>query len=314
MTATSHLPLLNATVPAPNDYPRACLAKLVEHVFQHRNSLIRGLTYKDLALQIGYLNKHGDPHPRLGRPLGTMGRLLKGLEGKWGENIPCIQSLVVLKTGPLEGLPDDGMQEFWPDYKRWSRAEKASRSAIEYKLAVDFGSRWNDVLSALGLPAVAEPFSDADTKKPRGAMGESEAHKRLKLFVKDHPGIVGAGGDWEALLEYPLLSGDLVDVLFRSSNACIAVEVKSKVSDTFPSDYERGIYQVVKYDAVLRAMATVGCDIPVNVRSVLVTELSLPEHLRAKASKLNVQLHENVYSLEVLHSQTTCIPEQEITR
>jgi hypothetical protein len=83
--------------------------------------------------------------------------------------------------------------------------------------------------------------------------------------------------------------------MFRSAHTWIGVEVKSRVSDGNASDYERGIYQVVKYRAVLEAQARV--DHPVQspeVRVFLALERNLPEAYRALAEVLNVRVLERV--------------------
>lgn len=87
--------------------------------------------------------------------------------------------------------------------------------------------------------------------------GESEAHLALKHFVRDHPELVGAQAGWDAKVEYALRSSDELDVIFISDQTWIGVEVKSRVSDGNLADYERGIYQVVKYRALLEAQALV---------------------------------------------------------
>jgi hypothetical protein len=84
----------------------------VEYVFATEGSL-RGITYRELASRIGQLNKHGDPHPRLGKPLGVLGHLLEDVERSagWTDSIPDIQSLAVNKSGKLRGLPDVGRKK-----------------------------------------------------------------------------------------------------------------------------------------------------------------------------------------------------------
>ena len=282
---------------AAEDYARSCLVNLIKHVFEHRGGLIDGLTYRELAKRINRLNKHGLGHPRgMGALLGKMGHMLEGIEGSWGEPIPHLQSLVVLKSGPLKGLPDDGIKEFWCEYPQMTRTEKENKTQVEYKKIVGFGSRWNHVLRELGLAEVkdrADPI-DLTSRMRRGSRGESDAHKMLKKFILRHPELVGAGPDWEGFIEYPLPSLDEVDVLFKSSDGCVAVEVKSTVSDSCPLDYERGIYQTIKYEALLKAMATCGRDIPSAIRSVLVLQSTLPNQFRKLAKLLGVTILENV--------------------
>ncbi len=150
-------------------------------------------------------------------------------------------------------MPDDGIKEFWPDYPKMSKAEKHNSMETEHQKIVVFGSRWNQVLKALHLPKIL-PETTGSSRKSYGKAGESEAHKALKYHVRNNPHIVGVTGNWQTFLEYPLASLDEVDVLFKSTVACVAVEVKSKVSDQYPTDIERGIYQTVKYGALLEAM------------------------------------------------------------
>jgi hypothetical protein len=291
-----------------SEFPHACLAKLVEHVFNYRNRLLTGITYKELAARIGRSNRHGQPHPRgMGVLLGKMGHLLQDLEGKWGEPIPHIQSLVVLKTGKTKNLPDDGIKEFWPDYPKMSLAEKENRVQIEHKRIADFGSRWNDVLIQLGIPSMPTIDKTLAPSLQHGAGGESAAHKALKDFVREHPELVGATKEWQSFIEYPLPSLDEIDVLFKCGDRCIAVEVKSTVSDSCPCDYERGLYQTIKYTALLQAMALGGRDIPQSVSSVLVLQSSLPTEYRKLATVLRVIVFENV-GLERRDTQAITVP------
>lgn len=271
------------------------LQHLVAHVLAHQEGLIEGITYQELAKRIGRLNKYGEGHARgMGKVLAGVGQLLDGLEDDWGEPLPFIQSLVVLKTGPLRGLPSYGVEGFWPGFSDMSKTEKLNRMRTEHQKVVAFGSRWNQVLEALDLPRVL-PKATEPSGKRYGKSGESDAHKALKHHVWNNPTIVGVYGNSTAFLEYPLPSLDEVDVLFKSPAACVAVEVKSKVSDHLPSDYERGLYQTVKYAALLEAMAQDNrYDIPVNVRSVLVLESTLPQQYKGLAETLGIDLIENV--------------------
>lgn len=275
---------------------RESLVKLVEYVFDHRSGLIAGLTYEDLATRIGRINKHGVGHAHgMGAVLGKMGHLLQGLEGEWNEPIPHIQSLAVQKTGSGRNLPDDGIREFWPDYPKMAPTEKQNRTRVEHLRILEFGSRWNDVLTQLGLPTVPPANNPLTAARRNGAGGESDEHKALKEYVRQHPEIVGATSEWQSFVEYPLPSLDEIDIVFKTPTACIAVEVKSAVSDGSPSDYERGLYQTIKYHALLKAMAMAGCpEIPGTIRSVLVLESGLPQQFRSLATTLGVTVFENV--------------------
>lgn len=83
--------------------------------------------------------------------------------------------------------------------------------------------------------------------------------------------------------------------MFKSADACIAAEVKSAISDSFPPDYEPGLYQIIKYRALLNAMAQDGrYAMPSNIRAVLVLESELPVEYRTTAEILGVDVVENV--------------------
>lgn len=86
-----------------------------------------------------------------------------------------------------------------------------------------------------------------------GKGGESKEHKALRLWTMKNPHKVDsrfAGAIAET--EFDLLSGDRVDVMLRHQTKWIALEVKSRRSNE--ADYTRGVYQCVKYRAVLEAM------------------------------------------------------------
>lgn len=241
-----------------DEQAKASLQHLIAHVLAHHDGLIEGITYQDLAKRIGRLNKYGEGHAHgMGKVLAGVGRLLDGLQDEWGEPVPYIHSLVVQKTGSERGLPSYGVEGFWPGFSNLSIAEKLNRVRAEHQNVVAFGSCWNQALKALDLPSIV-PEVAAPGGNPYGKGGESDAHKALKNYVRDHPEIVGANKGWLTFPEYSLPSLDQIDVMFRSPSECIAVEVKSRTSDRFPEDYERGIYQTVKYAALLESMAHSG--------------------------------------------------------
>lgn len=124
------------------------------------------------------------------------------------------------------------------------------------------------------------------------AGGESEEHKRLKLFVAAHPESIGLGrnvGTGE--VEHPLPSGDTVDVLFQHNGDWVAVEVKSSLSNNL--DVARGLFQCVKYRAVIEAVqATRNLD--QNARAVLVLEGAFPADLIGVKNTLGVEVIEKV--------------------
>jgi hypothetical protein len=284
-----------------DELARKCLFRLVEHVLAHQGRTLTGITYEDLARRIGFFNKHGAPQPRIGKALGKMGHLLESIDLGWKERIPHIQALVVVKRGKNKEIPDDGIKEFWRGYDQLSRIEKMHKAHAEWKEIADFGSRWNTVLQRLNLGPV-EP----DLKLPKPAMrfangGESPQHRALKEHIANNPGVIGVPGVPEVFPEYALPSLDKVDVLFKSTACWTAVEVKSVVSDSVPDDYKRGVYQVVKYAAILDAMRRDPKYLmPDSIMTILVLESSLPPALGTLAATLRIKVFEKVTPPESL--------------
>ena len=290
-----------ATSSITDEQARDCLVALVRHVYRQRDGVLETLTYEDLAKLIHRLNRHGQPAARgMGQHvLGRMGEWLQGLSAQWGEPIPYIQTIVVLKSGSTRGLPDVGIEGLWPGYSAMTRSEKEAKLGAEYQRILQFGSRWNYVLTRLGFETVVVDGPPVGAGGVRGQGGESAEHKALKRFVLENPKLVGAGTDWVGVEEYPLKSFDEIDVLFRSATRCIGVEVKSVVSDRSPQDYERGIYQVVKYKALLRAHARAEAGskeqvIPGTIDVFLVLQSKMPEQYIEVAKELGVTYFENV--------------------
>ena len=272
-----------------------CLIELVKHVLSHQGRTLEGITYERLADRMGFLNKHGKPQPRLGKVLAKMGHNLEQIEETFPEGIPRIQALVVEKSGKNQGIPADGIKEFWDGYDRLSQTEKKNKAFAEWQAIAVFGSRWNTVLLQLGLPAVRALGPVGAAQKTKGQGGESPAHKALKAHVKANPCLVGVEEGAEAFEEYALPSLDTLDVLFKTPACWTAVEVKSSVSDGFAGDYERGIYQIVKYRALLEAMRLdPNYSIPKVLRVILVLENSLPTKLAGLKIALDITVIECV--------------------
>lgn len=194
------------------------------------------------------------------------------------------------------GLPDKGVSGVWPGYETMSREEKRAKLAAEFQRILAYRSRWNEVLRLAGLPVIEPPVGSNGIPVPGGwGGGESEAHLALKLYVRDHPELVGARADWDAWVEYALRSADELDVMFLSDRVWIGVEVKSRTSDRNLADYERGIYQVVKYRSILEAQALVDFpDAQPEIRVVLLLERELPAVYRALAAHLRVTVIDGI--------------------
>jgi hypothetical protein len=106
--------------------------------------------------------------------------------------------------------------------------------------------------------------------------------------VRDNPGLVLASyAGAETDIEVPLLSGDRIDCSFDSGDRIAVVEVKSWISNE--DDLIRGIFQCIKYRAVMEAMTY---DRAVKVDAVLVTEGPIPServHLLTRHNVIHFQ-------------------------
>ena len=239
-------------------------------------------------ISYGNLGRELDLHPRVLRhSLDCIGKTLLELGERWQEDIPPIQGLVVNQS---TGMPGDSVN-FLYGQKIDPRQKEAIVEAILGK--VFSYPKWYDVLEELGLSRV-EPLNP-DFEQPtdrRGGTAESEAHKRLKDYIARHPRSVGlykslAPGE----TEYRLPSGDIPDVLFQNTRRRIAVEVKSHISKE--ADLRRGLFQCVKYRAILRACRSLEGG-TYEADALLAVEGSLPKELIPVRNTLGIKVIENV--------------------
>ncbi|NOX40013.1 MAG: hypothetical protein GXP05_05735 [Alphaproteobacteria bacterium] len=149
-------------------------------------------------------------------------------------------------------------------------------------------SKWNEIYQELFGESAIENYPEEEIKEGAGrgyGGGESDAHKALKNWVAENPKKIGVPEGFDkVIIEAPLLSGDVVDVMFSDGNSFYPVEVKSFISTD--DDLRRGLYQCVKYRAVQKAQ-----ELPVkaSVTPVLVTERKLRGELEALRKRLGIK-------------------------
>jgi len=116
----------------------------------------------------------------------------------------------------------------------------------------------------------------------------------MKEFVAAHPEAVGLPRSTvKGRCEFPLPSGDRLDVSFSTRAGWVAVEVKSAISDE--ADIVRGLYQCVKYVAVMRAVEA-SEKREVGAQALLAIARCLPSGLVPLKNMLGVTVVENVPS------------------
>ncbi|MGL5602328.1 MAG: hypothetical protein ACRDD5_15750 [Silvania sp.] len=243
--------------------------------------------YCDLAEELGM------PNPRnLNYVLGSIGQSLEKLSKKWKYKIPPIQCLVVNKS---TGLPGEGIGWFLVKQEEFSTLPlRRKREIVQAELHHIFSfPDWNDVLDALELEPVISDFTLL-VKKATGAFGggESQQHKALKEYVAQNPALIGLGERTPVgTTEYPLPSGDSLDVSFSGKKNWVAVEVKSSISDE--RDIVRGLFQCVKYRAIMEAVMLTESR-PQSARALLVLESKLPASLIPIKNLLGIEVVEDI--------------------
>lgn len=240
--------------------------------------------YSDLTAAVGHKTN------QIGSVMGTIQDIIDELKKKSGrDNIPTLNSLVMSKS---TNLPSDGFDYVVPNYSKLSQDSK--RGEVR-KLNYDAHLfDWSWVLKELNLkPAnvTSEENIESIKKGSYGTGGEGKEHKALKEYIAKHPESVGVHKVTYTKTEHDLLSGDSLDVYFEcQKKKHFAIEVKPKSSSE--GDVLRGVYQCVKYKAVMDAMRVVDNDNYENY-TLLVLAGKMPDFVRQVANDLNVKYIEN---------------------
>lgn len=274
---------------------RSVVTPLALPILIQRAKSRRTITYTELGDEIQ--QRFGEiPTKRktlYGQPVGAIGYAIEDLGKEWGELIPPINALVV---NAASKMPGDGVDQFVEHYLRDKERKSLSkgdrRELMQYVIerVWDY-AKWDRVADALGaqLLEVVEDGGEGDLDLPPPQKifgGESKEHKALKQWVCMHPEVLVEYGVFAAgEAEHYMRSGDSLDAFFENDQTCIAVEVKtSKAAEV---ELIRGIFQVVKYRAVLKAEQIASGRVP-NGKAVLVTTQSLPHKVRQLAKRLMV--------------------------
>ena len=208
---------------------------------------------------------------------------------------PLLNVLLVRVNSGLPGLGVVGYLATRYPGRRWLRGDSVEkhtrwRELVEYEATRVYEYKhWDKVYRQIygrRLPAIAENLKGSERDiANRGRGGEGENHRSLRLKVKRNPGLVRPGLRPEnTKTEVELYSGDRVDVVSNGKTGRIAIEVKSR--DSNRNDLRRGVYQCVKYRAV---MAAEDMRRTPKIETWLVTETELPADLRALAHRLDVR-------------------------
>jgi hypothetical protein len=274
-------------------WAKTLLIALINHIknFQGGDKFI---TYGSLAKEVDYPEPHTGSFfgKNIGNTLGVMGHFFDGLVID-GETVPLLQALVVNQNTKL---PSDGLKEFNQTYPSLSNEKKRDFVYSEYKRIFEFGDRWTKVLSTLCIKKNNTGYSECNKRtskshNPYGSEGSPE-HKALRDFIANNPSIVDINSsNMKGITEYPLKSGDMIDVVFYTKDSIVGVEVKSLRSGN--DDLERGLYQCVKYSSVLEAEKIIN-KTNYNVCCVLAIEGELTSKLRRVQKNLGIKVYQQI--------------------
>ena len=237
-------------------------------------------TYGDLIHALGYTRYSG-----IGDQLGNVESVMRELRKMTGEDVPTLNALV-----KKNGIPSDGFVFVYPNYNGLTLSEKLVFVAGINEKALNY-QKWDWVLDQLGLqPSKIITEQELEVISVHGGGGEGKEHKAIKEFVYNNPESLGINGVIRKETEYPLPSGNRIDVYFETSDCRYAIEVKPSTSPD--DDITRGIFQCVKYKAVMEAIRKIGYD-KYAVKTLLVTASGLSERNKKLAEALNVPYTEN---------------------
>jgi hypothetical protein len=247
------------------------------------------VTYGQFSREMKMLNPRN-----LNWVLGALGSELKILEKKWNEKIPPLNCLVLNK---YDGTPQHGIEFYMPleEFENLTPAKKKLTVQLVMSDIWEF-QKWDEVLRNFGLEPIIPSDSTVlqelakEIRYGRGG-GESEEHRRLKEYVKGNPGAVGLGKPIFGKTEYCFHSMDEIDVLFCFASAWVGIEVKGKDSDD--ADIMRGIFQCIKYQALIEATQRYE-QAKVNGRVLLALGGKLSHELRQLTGILHIDVVEGI--------------------
>ena len=269
-------------------YAAPPLAGWLIHAARRGSSIFYGQAKRRLETEIGFSTIFST---HIGIPAGTlMDRILEARP-----DCPLLNVLLVNQDGLGPGTGARGYMATYLNrpalrnrgYR--NRNRRSWRAAAE-EIAADVYAfdEWHQVyLEAFGqpLPPFAVPQGHEAAGGRGGGQGEGRRHEQLRHWVMRNPGEINpAYAGFRAETEVVLESADRVDVVFYGPDETVAIEVKS--IDSNEADLRRGVFQCIKYRAVMKAMDVRSKH---TVTTILVTQERLPGDLTVLARSNRVR-------------------------
>jgi len=240
--------------------------------------------YSDLAHELGM------PNPRnLNKVLGAVADVIRKLRKTWKKPVPWLNFVVVNRHTGMPGKGVAGIVSNPTAFRRGTRAYR--RRVVRMILHEVFSYRdWDRLLAHLGLKPEFLPPPPSPPPLPPDSLGhgagEGEDHRRLKEFVARNPEIIGLKGFPKGKIEHIFPSGDVIDILFTTNKRWVGVEVKGIKSDEL--DIRRGLYQAVKYTALMEACLKAEQK-KLRIEVILILGAPLPKRLRRQQDMLGIE-------------------------
>lgn len=201
-------------------------------------------------------------------------------------DLPYLNAIVVNRDTGIPGeswLPEGTSHLSHDEYVREFRNYRDKVFA--------YGIGWDRLLGELELEPIDPAEQDLDEQgrvynamlDRTGGTGEGDDHRHLKEYVANHPDVLGLEADIVGTTEYEFIVGDRADVVFATGQECWTI---AEIKDGQPGELVRGIYQLVKYRALLAA--EIGHGKPVEVDSVLVA-YNIPSKVSLFAAKFGIR-------------------------
>jgi hypothetical protein len=205
-------------------------------------------------------------------------------------HLPRINAIVISKSTDLPGIGfiPEGITGFTDDeIKR--KYEQFRDETFKYH-------GWEDLLKSLGLSPLPASVIEMDKEAREYNLilqrsgdqvgGEQEEHKKLKYFIANQPQLLGISAIKKPSIEYEFLSSDRCDILIEvigNKSAVIEIKIGQR------GELIKGIYQLIKYRALLAAEKAHGETYPVDVYLVA---YSIPTDIQEFASKFSIYCYE----------------------
>ena len=265
------------------------------------------ITYTDLADELEMLSRRDSDYNlwgKWGNILWEIGNALKKLEKILRRSIPLINVIIIRKDDLLPGKDIDIFLTDRDQFKNCSNKKEKRLLQDKYLQELYNFQDWDKVLLTLGLTPIEQKNiipKFKPKKKSHGKGGESAEHKAFKEYISLNPQVLGEGIKKKPFylpkIEHQFRTFDKVDVLFKVGKRWIGVEAKAIHSDT--EDILRGLFQCVKYKALLKAeqmeqmVIEIKTDIT-DIKVVLAVEGDFPKELIAIKNTLGIKVVDNI--------------------